>query len=215
MTNLVYQHLAPFLVESYRNRLSYATEWKGFGSIQYPQDLFVIAEILCRNRPRLVIETGLANGGTSAFIADVVQAWHGRVLSVDINPNPDIARALKQGFTNIDVLSADSATLDVNVLSTDAMIILDSNHQAEHVLAELKLFQQLVPVNGYILVCDTCLDFVPEGTFPWSKVKQGNGPFAAITQFLRETDGFVIDKSFEQRYLITSNPSGLLRKVKK
>lgn len=215
MTPIIYEHLAPFLVESYRNRLSYVTQWKGFWSIQYPQDLFTIAEILRRNKPSLVIETGLANGGTTAFMADVVRPWHGSILSIDINPNNEVIHNLQQNYSNIEVIQANSTTFNIGKLSLNSMVILDSNHHAEHVLEELKLFQQLVPVNGYIVVCDTCLDFVPEGTFPWSTVKPGDGPFTAITKFLETNVDFAIDSDFERRYLITSNPRGVLQRVKK
>ena len=94
------------------------------------------------------------------------------------------------------------------------LIILDSNHTHEHVLAELKAYAPLVSIGSYCCVFDTLIEDMPEGSFPNRPWEKGNNPKTAVWEYLKENDNFVIDKDIENKLLITVAPDGYLKRIK-
>ena len=173
------------------------TVWLGRRALKCPLDLWMYQEIIFRTRPDLIVETGTASGGSALFLASICDLLgHGRVVSIDIEKQ---ARPRHERITYLN-----GSSLDVNVNAEGrTMVILDSDHSKDHVLAELRRFAPLVSPGCYLIVEDTSVGMVlPEF---------GPGPAEAVAEFLTEADLFEIDRDCE-KFLLTFNPGGYLRR---
>lgn len=209
-------------------KYSYHFEWLGRPIIQYPQDIVALQEIIWRVQPDLIIETGIAHGGSlilSASILELIAVCNGkdgRVLGVDIdirshNRYAIEAHPLSKRITMIQGSSIDRAVInDVHALaakSSTVLVCLDSNHTHAHVLAELNAYAQLATVGSYCIVFDTVIEDLPADSFPnrpWSK---GNNAKTAVWEWLADHPEFEIDKSIENKFLATVAPDGFLRRI--
>ena len=176
--------------------------WRGLRAIKYPTDLMLYAELIQQQRPDLIVECGTRFGGAALFLADVCEIiGYGHVVTVEISdefgvlPEHPRLTALRGSSTDREIVK----TIHYFAGKT-AMVILDSDHSAPHVLEELRLYSGLVHVGGYIIVEDTRQE-VP------------NGPARAIELFLKENKAFVIDRDVE-KYGIHNAAGGFLRRVK-
>jgi cephalosporin hydroxylase len=225
-TNPKVQQLAHDLfLESCRYNYSYNFTWLGRPVIQYPQDLFAMQEILWEVKPELIIETGVAHGGSLVFYSSILELIgdQGRVLGIDIDIRTHNRAALEchPMFKRIDLLQGSSIDESIAGKVRDmargkrsVLVALDSNHTHDHVLRELQLYAPLVTRGSYLVVFDTVADdMTPDllGGRPWGK---GNSPKTAVHEFLKTTDRFVIDKDFENKLLLTVAPDGYLKCVK-
>lgn len=225
-TNPKVQQLAHDLfLESCRYNYSYNFTWLGRPVIQYPQDLFAMQEILWEVKPELIIETGVAHGGSLVFYSSILEliGGQGRVLGIDIDIRTHNRAALEchPMFKRIDLLQGSSVDESIAGKVRDmargkrsVLVALDSNHTHDHVLRELQLYAPLVTRGSYLVVFDTVADDMPPdllGGRPWGK---GNSPKTAVHEFLKTTDRFVIDKEFENKLLLTVAPDGYLKCVK-
>jgi cephalosporin hydroxylase len=182
--------------------------WLGTQALKNPLDLWIYQEIVADTRPELIVETGTWRGGSALFLAslcDLLEA--GEIVSIDVEP----MRADYPQHPRITYLAGRSSTDPevVEEVRTRAggrrtLIILDSDHSQTHVEAELAAYAPLVPVGCYIVVEDSNIGRIREDLMP--------GPFQAIETFLAKTDEFEIDRDRE-KFLITFNPSGYLRRV--
>jgi len=192
--------------------------------IQLPQDILAVQEIILRIKPDLIIETGIAHGGSlinSASMLEII-GDNGDVLGIDIDIRLHNRLAIENHpmFKRITLFEGDSTSTEMaqevrNFSSgkKQIMVILDSNHTHEHVMRELELYAPLVTIGSYCIVFDTIIDDLPKGFFqdrPWDV---GNNPKTAVRQFLQEHNEFVIDKEIENKLLITAAPDGYLRRV--
>ena len=214
-----------FFLKTCEHRYSYNFSWLGRPIIQYPQDLVALQEIVWRVRPRVIVETGIAHGGSTIFFASMLEltGGDGRVVAVDVdirahNRAAIEAHPLHHRIEMIEGSSIDHAVADrVRELARGkgaVMVVLDSNHTHDHVLRELELYSPLVTRDSYLVVMDTVVEYMPEDAFadrPWGK---GNSPLTAVREFLQRTDRFVVDKELEDKLLVTVAPSGYLRCVK-
>jgi cephalosporin hydroxylase len=212
-------------LESCRYNYSYNFTWLGRPVIQYPQDLFAMQEILWEVKPELIIETGVAHGGSLVFYSSILELIgdQGRVLGIDIDIRTHNRAALEchPMFKRIDLLQGSSIDESIAGKVRDmargkrsVLVALDSNHTHDHVLRELQLYAPLVTRGSYLVVFDTVADdMTPDllGGRPWGK---GNSPKTAVHEFLKTTDRFVIDKDFENKLLLTVAPDGYLKCVK-
>ena len=204
--------------------------WMGFPILQYPSDLMVMQEIIEEIRPDCIIETGIAFGGMSLFYHDMLVCCclASQVISIDIDIREQAWRVFGKDYQWKCMLpiqgdSADPKTLrkvkkamkDFYTPIKTVLVSLDSNHTKDHVLQELRLYSPLVSVGSYIVVFDTAIEFFSHldknQDRPWGK---GNNPYSAVMEFMKDNDEFIIDKEIEQRALITSAPSGYLRRIK-
>jgi cephalosporin hydroxylase len=208
-----------------RHKYAYNYTWMGRPIIQFPQDMVAMQEIVWHTRPDLIIETGVAHGGSLIYYASLLQllGGDGRVLGIDIDIRPHNRTAIEQHPMAHRIRLIEGSSIDDSVAiqakqeaadRTRVMVVLDSNHTRDHVLRELELYSPLVTRECYLVVFDTLLEDMPADLVvnrPWGP---GNNPKTAVHDFLRRTDRFEIDKSIEHKLLITVAPDGYLRCVK-
>jgi cephalosporin hydroxylase len=181
---------------------------------KYPTDLMVYQELIVETEPDVIVETGTAYGGSALYFATLCQALgHGRVLSVDVRDSAgdkgEHAFPLHPLVTYLTGSSTDPAILSrVREVcrGRKALVILDSDHRKDHVLAEMRAYSGLVPLGGYMVIEDGIINGNP--VYPES----GPGPTEAIEEFFRECDDFRVDERRE-RFLLTQNPCGWLKRV--
>ena len=219
--------------QSIKAEYSYNFEWLGRPLIQYPTDLVGMQEVFFKTKPDLVIETGIAHGGSLIFsasmmalmdicdgVSEMESARH--VIGVDIDIKPHNRRAIEEHplFSRITLLEGSSVDQSLfSELSDIAknykriMVILDSNHTHDHVLEELRMYSELVSVGNYCIVMDTVIETSPIAALadrPWTV---GNNPMTAVKQFLAEGSNFAVDKEIEYKLSVTVAPNGWLRRT--
>jgi len=214
-----------WMIQTARYKYTYNFTWMGRPILQFPQDLVVLQEIIWAVKPELIIETGIAHGGSLVFDASMLEllGGDGYVLGIDIDIRPHNRRAIEAHPMARRIKMIEGSSIDGEVVRQAAahaagkasvMVVLDSNHTHDHVLAELQLYAPLVTAGSYCIVFDTSVEDAPEELFhdrPWGK---GNNPKTAVWEFLRQNDSFEIDRSMENKALITVAPDGFLRRVK-
>lgn len=215
-----------FNTESNKSQYSYNFTWMGRPIIQYPQDMIAMQEIIWEIKPDLIIETGIAHGGSLIYYASLLELiGNGEVLGIDIDIRQHNRKEIEKHpmFKRIKMIegsSIDEVIVDKVKEIADGnkkiVVCLDSNHTHEHVLNELKYYSPLVSVNSYIIVFDTIVEDLPEGYFsqkrPWGI---GNNPRTAVDEFLKNNDNFIIDKSIDNKLLISVTPCGYLKRIRK
>src|SRR5579864_4043064 len=202
------------------SKFSFNFAWMGRPIIQLPEDLLMVQEVIYKVRPDVIIETGVAHGGSSVFYASLFEIFsHGRVISIDIeirshNRKALEAHPLKKRITLIEASSTAPDTLQaVRALISPGekvMVILDSNHTKDHVLRELELYGPLVASGSYIVAADGNMDDlhdVPGGQSDWVT----NNPKVAVHEFLASHPEFEIDPE-PTRLGTTYWPDGYLRR---
>lgn len=218
------------LIEAYfenarRHKYVYNFSWLGLPILQHPADMAILQEIVWLVKPELIIETGIAHGGSLVFYASLLEliGESGTVLGVDVDIRPYNKHAIQTHpmAKRIDMIQGSSiesyviAEVDKRVCGKEhVMVILDSNHTHAHVLEELRNYGRFVTKGSYLVVCDTRIDDMPAELFrdrPW---RPGNSPRTAVVEYLTETDRFCVDKEIEKRILLTGNPDGYLRCVR-
>jgi cephalosporin hydroxylase len=214
-----------FLRESLKSLYSYNFSWLGRPVIQYPQDLIALQEIIWETKPSLIVETGIAHGGTTIFFASMLEliGGSGRVLSIDIDirahnrplieahPLAKRVKLLESG--SLDQVAVDEAARLASKAGA-VMVVLDSNHTHQHVLSEMRLYSKLVTTGCYMVVFDGVVEQFPELFIdeerPWGK---GNNPLTAIREFLKEDPSFQIDWDILNKLMISAAPEGYLKKL--
>lgn len=185
------------------------TRWRGVDVWKNPLDLWIYQEILHEVRPDVIVEAGTKFGGSAYFLANICDLLGtGRVVTIDITPQPD--RPTHDRITYLTGSSTDPAVIeqvDQIVAGGRIVVLLDSDHNAPHVLAELRAWHSRVPVGSYIIVEDTNIHGHP--VFD----RHGPGPMEAVDEFLAENDQFVVDEA-QHKFMFTFNPRGYLKRVK-
>jgi cephalosporin hydroxylase len=182
-------------------------------------------EIIWRTKPDLIIETGIAHGGSLVFHASMLQllGGDGHVVGIDVEIRKHNRSAVEEHplFHRIELIegsSIDPATVEKVRQRVRGrrrvMVVLDSNHTHDHVLRELELYAPLVTAENYLVVLDTVIEDLPKELFPNRPWDKGNNPKTAVHEFLKRTDRFSIDKDLENKLLLTVAPDGYLRCLK-
>jgi cephalosporin hydroxylase len=211
---------ATALEKKYMNNFS----WLGRPIIQMPCDIIAIQELIWQIKPRVVIETGVAHGGSLIFHASILELLgQGEVLGIDIEIRPHNRKAIEEHplgrrIRLFEGSSTAAAAIeharDFAGSKSPVMVILDSNHTHEHVLAELRAYASLVTPQSYCVVMDSFIEDMPAGTSftdrPW---KKGDNPKTAIHAWLPDHPEFVIDRSFEDRLQLSACPDGFLKRM--
>jgi cephalosporin hydroxylase len=214
-----------FMVASIRSKYSYNFSWMGRPIIQYPQDMVVMQELIWQIKPDLIIETGIAHGGSLIYYASILELiGHGRVLGIDIDIREHNRMEIEKHpmFKRIDMIQGSSISEEIAQqvkIAAEGMqkilVCLDSNHTHEHVLEELNLYSPLVSIDSYIVVFDTIVEDLPEVNFtqqrPWGI---SNNPKTAVHEFLASHPGFQIDHSIDNKLLIGVAPEGYLKRIR-
>lgn len=228
-----------FLLATTEARYSYNFSWQGRPIIQYPQDILAMQELIWKVRPDLIIETGIAHGGSLIFSAsmlaqldlcDAIEAGEKlepggskrKVLGVDIDiraHNRDAIEAHPMA-SRIQMIQGSSIEPEivakVNAVASNykrILVCLDSNHTHDHVLSELEAYAQLTSVGSYCVVFDGVVEDLPkELSFdrPWGP---GNNPKTAIWKYLETHNEFEIDRMIQNKLLVTMAPDGFLKRV--
>jgi cephalosporin hydroxylase len=212
-----------WLRETSPHRYVYNFKWMGRPIIQFPQDMMAMQEIVWATRPDLIIETGVAHGGSVLYYASLLELMgHGEVIGIDIDIRAHNRKAIEEHPMSRRLRLIEGSSIAPDIIAQvqelakgkRAIVVLDSNHTHDHVLAELRAYAPLVCEGGYCVVMDTVLEDMPASLVaedrPWSV---GNSPKTAVHQYLKETTDFVIDKDLEAKLLITVAPDGYLRRV--
>ena len=219
-----------FLRDSIESKYSYNFKWMGRPIIQYPQDIVAVQELIWDIKPDLIIETGVAHGGSAVFFASLLElnalsggpkdaeVW---CIEIDLRANNREAILAHPMYPRLRIF--DGSSLDEKIaqeVSRKAsqcqrvMVILDSNHTHLHVLGELNLYASLVSVGSYCVVFDTVIEDLEGVEFvdrPWGK---GNNPKTAVAEFLKINSDFLVDQAIDEKLLISAAPGGYLKRIK-
>jgi len=208
-----------------KHKYSYNFSWMGRPIIQFPQDIIAMQEIVWQVKPELVIETGIAHGGSLVFYASMLELLGGDryVLGIDVDIREHNRIAIEQHAMFKRIKMIQGSSLDAGVVrevydfakgKRRVMVALDSNHTHEHVLKELEFYSPLVTKGSYLVVFDTIIEDMPEDSFPDRPWGKGNNPKTAVRKFLETNHRFVVDKEIEEKLLITVAPDGYLRCIR-
>ena len=213
-----------WFIAASRHEYSYHFTWLGRPIIQFPQDIVAVQEIIWRARPDLIIETGVARGGSLMLSASMMELLgRGQVVGIDIDIRDDNRRAIEQHPLSSRIALIEGSSTDADVVrrvqqaaasSTTVLVLLDSNHTHEHVLRELELYSPLVDIGSYIVVFDTVIEMMPADSFPDRPWGRGNNPATAVRDFLARNDRFVVDRELEAGLVISVAPCGYLKCVR-
>jgi cephalosporin hydroxylase len=213
-----------WFLKGYDYEYSYHFKWLGRPIIQYPQDMIALQEIIWDIKPDVIIETGIARGGSLIFSASILQLiGKGKVVGIDIDIREHNKKEIKKHPLHNRIKMIEGSSTDEKIIkkvfqtvkSTDkVLVILDSNHTHEHVLKELDAYSKLVTKKSYLIVFDTVIEDLPEKLFrkkPWSKK---HNPKTAVRLFLSKNNRFEIDQTITNKLLITAAPEGYLKCIK-
>lgn len=213
-----------WFLKSYKYEYSYHFKWLGRPIIQYPQDIIALQEIIWKVKPDLIVETGIAHGGSLIFSASMLELiGNGEVLGIDVDIREYNRVELEKHPLRKRLNIIEGSSIDKRVTKKvyefakgkkRIMIILDSDHTHKHVLKELRIYSQLVTKGSYLIVFDTVIDDMPKGYFAKRRWDVGNNPKSAVREFLRTNDHFRIDREFQNKLLITVARDGYLKCVK-
>ncbi|MGN6416037.1 MAG: cephalosporin hydroxylase family protein [Pseudobacter sp.] len=210
---------------SNKSQYSYNFSWMGRPIIQYPQDMIAMQELIWELKPDLIIETGIAHGGSLIFYASLMELiGKGEVLGIDIDIRAHNRKEIEAHpmMKRIRMLEGSAVSDEIAAQVRQAaegkqtvMVLLDSNHTHEHVLRELELYAPLVTPGSYCVVFDTIVEKLPENYFkesrPWGV---GNNPLTAVYEYVKQDPRFVIDTAIDNKLLISVAPSGYLKRIK-
>ncbi len=231
---------ASFVDASLAAHYSYNFAALGRPIIQYPQDMVAMQELIWRVRPDLIVETGIAHGGSLILNAsilalldycDAVQSRElldpakprRRVLGVDIDIRAHNRAAIEAHplAGRIDMIQGSSidpavvGKVRAHAAGYDRVLVsLDSNHTHDHVLAELEAYAPLTNVGSYCVVFDTVIENMPPGSYPDRPWDKGNNPKTAVMEYVSAHPEFEIDKTIDAKLLISVAPEGYLKRVR-
>jgi cephalosporin hydroxylase len=232
---------ATFLRASIASQYSYNFTWLGRPIIQYPQDMVAMQELVWLVRPDLIIETGIAHGGSLILSASLL-ALLDLCEAAERGETLDARRSRRQVLgIDIDIRAHNRAAIEAHPLASRirmiegssiapevigqvhavaarherVLVCLDSNHTHEHVLAELEAYAPLASVGSYCVVFDTVIEHLPPGSFPDRPWDRGNNPLTAVREYLKGHPEFEIDSDIPHKLLITVAPDGYLRRVRR
>ena len=238
--SILSKHTSSWLATANDLKYSYHFEFLGRPIIQYPQDMVAIQEIIWSVKPDLIIETGIAHGGSLIMSAsmlalldmcDAIERGGSikprqsarKVLGIDIDIRKHNKEAIEAHPMSSRIQMIQGSSIDPKIVDKvrqvakgykRVMVFLDSNHSHQHVLSELESYAPLTSVGSYCVVFDTIVEDLPSDTFvdrPWGR---GDNPKTAVWEYLEQNKEFEIDKNIQNKLLITVAPDGYLKRIK-
>ncbi len=229
-----------FMLASTKPKYSYNFEWLGRPIIQYPQDIAAMQELIWQVKPDLIIETGIAHGGSLVFsasmlalldLSDAIESSQmmdpgeskRKVLGVDIDIREHNRRAIEAHPMASRIQMIQGSSIDPETIArihsiaanySKVLVCLDSNHTHDHVFAELNAYASLASVGSYCVVFDTVVEDLPKEMFPDRPWGPGNNPKTAVFEFLRTHTDFAIDAEIHNKLLITVAQDGYLKRIR-
>lgn len=214
-----------WIENSIAHKYSYNFSWMGRPIIQYPQDIVAMQEIIWEVQPDLIIETGIAHGGSLILYASLLQLLgnNGRVIGIDIDIRAHNRKAIEEHPMFKHITLVEGSSIDASIFAKvkelaagnkRIMVVLDSNHTHDHVLQEMQLYSTLVSKGSYMAVFDTLVEDLPKllaGDRPWGP---GNNPKTAVHEFLKQNKDFIIQRSIQEKLKISASPDGYLKRIK-
>jgi cephalosporin hydroxylase len=229
-----------FMRASIRPKYSYNFSWLGRPIIQYPQDMVAIQELIWTVKPDLIIETGIAHGGSLIMSASLLalldlceasaagtlldtRASRRLVLGVDIDIRPHNRAAIEEHPLASRIHTIEGSSIDARVVKqvrdfagryNRVLVCLDSNHTHDHVLAELEAYAPLASIGSYCVVFDTIVEDLQKemsSDRPWGP---GNNPKTAVREYLSSHPEFEIDRKIDNKLLISVAPEGYLKRTR-
>ena len=213
-----------FTEETIRAGYSYNFTWMGRPIIQYPQDMIAMQEIIWEVKPDLIIETGIAHGGSIIYYASLLQLiGKGDVLGIDIDIREHNRIEIEKHPMSKRISMIQGSAISEEIIAQvkkfaagkkTIMVCLDSNHTHDHVLKELELYAPFVTVGSYLVAFDTVVENLPTDLYdnrPWSV---GDNPKTAVHEFLKTNEDFVINKAIDNKLLVSVAPDGYLKRIK-
>ena len=222
-----------FFTRSHQLQYSYNFAWLGRPIIQYPQDIIAFQEVVSYVKPDLIIETGIAHGGSlvlSASLLCLIDLMEGldprqssrKVVGVDIDIRSHNRKALDEHPLRFKMELIEGSSIDADIIAQvhshaggyeKVLVSLDSNHTHDHVLSELNAYADLVSLGSYCVVFDTVIEDLPAGSFPDRPWDVGNNPKTAVHEWLSVHPEFEVDKNIDDKLLISVAPDGYLKRV--
>ena len=225
--------------ETNQHKYTYNFSWLGRPIIQYPQDMVSMQELIWSIKPDLIIETGIAHGGSLILSASMLalldytdavesgqpldpKSSRRRVLGIDIDIRSHNRAAIEAHPMAHKIDMIQGSSIDPEIIAQVhnhakgyecILVCLDSNHTHDHVLAELEAYASLTTKGSYCVVFDTLIEDLPGEMFPDCPWGPGNNPKTAVTEFLKSHPEFEVDKSIQHKLLITVAPDGYLKRV--
>ncbi len=213
-----------FTEETIRSGYSYNFTWMGRPIIQYPQDMIAMQEIIWEVKPDLIIETGIAHGGSIIYYASILELiGKGEVLGIDIDIREHNKIEIERHPMSKRISMIQGSSISESIIEQvktfaegkkTVMVCLDSNHTHAHVLKELELYAPFVSVGSYLVAFDTIVEDLPADLYndrPWSV---GDNPKTAVHEFLKANDGFIINKEIDNKLLVSVAPDGYMKRIK-
>ena len=218
-----------WLEESMRKSYAYNFSWLGRPIIQNPIDIMAMQEIIWEVRPDLIIETGIAHGGSLIFSASMLElvavctGSEGEVIGIDIDIRSHNRKAIEDHPMSKRITMFEGSSIAPEIVARvrekakgkqRVLICMDSNHTHDHVLAELVAYAPLTSLGSYCVVFDTFVEDVPSDVFqnrPWGP---GDNPKTAVWEYLKTHPEFEIDKNIQHKLMITVAPDGYLKRVR-
>lgn len=231
---------ATFMKESTEPMYSYNFSWQDRPIIQYPQDIVAMQEIIWSVRPDLIIETGIAHGGSLIFsasmlaqldICDAIESKNTidpniskrKVLGIDIDIRKHNRKAIEAHPMSSRIEMIQGSSIEPETIQKvksfareykRILVCLDSNHTHDHVLAELEAYAPLTSINSYCVVFDTIVNDLPEDMYPNRPWGPKDNPKTAVWEYLKKNPEFEIDEGIHDKLLITVAPDGYLKRVR-
>jgi len=206
---------------SLHNKFTHEITWLGVPIIQLSNDIIMMQELIWKTRPDVIIECGLAHGGSALFYASLLEIiGNGYVIGIDVDIRQYNKIVIQNHSLSHRIKLIEGSSISEHTINqvkkmifgnNRVMVVLDSNHSKEHVLHELKLYKDFVTAGNYLVVMDGIQKYVwdiPSGKNEWKE----DNPLDAIEVFLENNKDFVIDNHYE-RLKVTANPKGFLRKI--
>ena len=223
-----------FTDRSHELKYSYNFNWLSRPIIQYPQDIVAIQEIICTTSPDIIIETGIAHGGSLIFLASMLclldimegvdpKISKRKVIGIDIDIRSHNLNALNNHPLRFKIDLIEGSSTDIVTVEKvssklirekKTMVILDSNHTHQHVLDELNLYSGFVSNNCYLIVFDTIIDSLPEQACADRSWNSSNNPLTAVKEWISNKNEFEIDNQIDNKLMISMAPSGYLKRIK-
>lgn len=235
----LYNSSNQFMLDSMSAQYSYNFSWQGRPIIQYPQDMAAMQELIWQIKPDLIIETGIAHGGSLIFSAsmlamldmcDAIESGETinpsqskrKVLGIDIDIRQHNREAIEAHPMSSRIEMIQGSSIDEKVIQQvkdiakgykTVLVCLDSNHTHDHVLAELEAYAPLTSVGSYCVVFDTVVEDMPKEMFPDRPWGPGDNPKTAVWEYLKMHPEFEIDKQIDHKLLISVAPDGYLKRI--
>lgn len=219
-----------FVRESTEPKYSYNFSWLGRPIIQYPQDIVAMQELVWRIQPDLIVETGIAHGGSLILSASLLELnaacgvdASASVVGVDIDIRDHNRQAILDHPMSKRITMIQGSSIEADIIAQvhehakgkqRVLVCLDSNHTHDHVLAELEAYAPLTSVGSYCVVFDTIVEELPSEMYPDRSWGPGNSPQSAVHAYLASHDEFEIDHAMDHKLLISVAPKGYLKRTR-